>query len=125
MATRKSPLWVPDRGEIIFIQYNPQIGGEMPDDHPMLVISAQAFAERTGIVVGFPMTHAGIHADNPFAIEVKEAKGETGYVLVHQPKSFDWRMRHARPHPLGAGHVRLLNIALKRFDAVFSICSHL
>jgi mRNA interferase MazF len=30
----------------------------MPDDHPMLVISTKAFNERTGLVVGFPMTHA-------------------------------------------------------------------
>ena len=124
MVARQSPFWVPDRGEVIFIQYNPKVGKEMPDDHPMLVISAKAFAERTGIVVGFPMTHAGFHADNPFAIEVKDVGGETSYVLTHQPKSFDWRLRHARPHPLGTGHARLLNAVLKRFDTVFGICAH-
>lgn len=74
MATRKSALWVPERAEIIFIQYNPAVGEEMPDDHPMLVISAKAFAERTGIVVGLPMTHAHQHADNPFAIAALGAK---------------------------------------------------
>ena len=42
MATRKSLLWVPERGEIIFIQYNPQVGKEMPNDHPMLVISTKS-----------------------------------------------------------------------------------
>jgi mRNA interferase MazF len=124
MASHKSPLWVPERAEIIFIQYNPQAGKEMPDDHPMLVVSAKAFAERTGLVVGFPMTHAEFHADNPFAIAVPGAKGEVGYVLVHQPKSFDWRQRNARPHPLGTGHTKLLAAALKRFDSVFSICNH-
>ena len=122
MATRKSTLWVPERAEIIFIQYNPAVGGEMPDDQPMLVISTKAFAERTGLVVGFPMTHAERHADNPFAIAAPGAKGETGYLLTHQPKSFDWRARHARPHPWGTGHNRLLTAALKRFDPVFGIC---
>ena len=62
MATRKSALWVPERAEIIFIPYNPAVGEEMPDDHPMLVISTKPFAERTGLVVGFPMTHAKRHA---------------------------------------------------------------
>jgi len=122
VATRKPALWVPERAEIIFIQYNPAIGGEMPDDHPMLVISTRAFAERTGIVVGFPMTHAERHASNPFAIAAPGSGGAPGYLLTHQPKSFDWRARNARPHPSGTGHTRLLAAALKRFDAVFGIC---
>lgn len=124
MATRKSPLWVPERAEIIFIQYSPQVGKEMPSDHPMLVMSAKAFAEKTAIVVGFPMTHSEHHADNPFAVAAPGAKGEVGYVIVSQPKSFDWRERNARPHPWGAGHTKLLGVALRRFDSVFGICNH-
>jgi len=93
----------------------------MPDDHPMPVISTKAFNERTGLVVGFPMTHAERHADNPFAIPAPGAKGEPGYLLTHQPKSFDWRERNALPHPWSAGHTKLLAAALKRFDAVFSM----
>ena len=124
MATRKPSLWMPERAEIIFVQYNPSVGEEMPDDHPMLVISTKAFAERTGIVVGFPMTHAERHATNPFAIAAPGARGEPGYLLTHQPKSFDWRERNARPHPWGTGHTKLLDAALKRFDTVFGICKH-
>lgn len=124
MATRRSSLWVPERAEIIFIQYNPAVGEKMPDDHPMLVVSTKPFAERTGLVVGFPMTHSERHADNPFAIAAPGATGETGYLLVHQPKSFDWRERNARPHPWGTGHTKLLASALKRFDVVFNICNH-
>jgi mRNA interferase MazF len=124
MATRRSPLWVPERAEIIFIQYSPHVGKEMPNNHPMLVMSAKALAEKTGIVVGFPMTHAEHHADNPFAIAAPGAKGEIGYVMVNQPKSFDWRERNARPHPWGTGHTKLLGAALKRFDSVFGVCEH-
>jgi mRNA interferase MazF len=123
MATNKS-LWVPERAEIIFIQYNPAVGKEMPDDHPMLVISTQAFTQRTGIVVGFPMTHSDRHADNPFAIAAPGNKGQVGYLLTHQPKSFDWLERKARPHPRGKGHTKLLADALKRFDTVFAVCQH-
>ena len=124
MTSRKSPLWVPERAEIIFIQYSPHVGEEMPNDHPMLVVSTKAFAERTGIVMGFPMTHSESHANNPFAITAPGAKGERGYLLTHQPKSFDWRLCNARPHPWGTGHTKLLASALKRFDAVFGICNH-
>ncbi len=117
-------LWVPERAEIIFIQYSPHIGVEMPNDHPMLVMSTKAFAERTGVVVGFPMTHAEYNADNPFAIPAKGKNAEVGYVLVHQPKSFDWKLRHARPHSWGVGHTKLLSAVLTRFDSIFNVCEH-
>ena len=64
-------------------------------------------------------SHAESHADNPFAVAAPGAKGEPGYLLTHQRKSFDWRERNARPHPLSTGHTKLLAAALKRFDAVF------
>lgn len=105
IATRKSARWVPERAEIIFIPYNPAVGEEMPDDHPMPVRSAKTFAKRTGIVVGFRMKQAQRHADNPFAIAAPSAKGEPGYLLTHQPKSFDWRERNARPHPWATGRI--------------------
>ena len=88
----------------------------------MLVISTKAFAEKTGVVVGFLMTHSDQHSDNPFALTATGAKGEVGYVLTHQPKSFDWRQRNGRPYTLGTGHTKLLSAALKRFDTVFNIC---
>jgi mRNA interferase MazF len=83
---------------MIWIDFNPQVGSEMKDEHPMLVLSTRAFNERTGIVIGLPMTHAASNETNPFAVKYTGPKSEVGYVLTHQPKSFDWRQRLARPH---------------------------
>jgi mRNA interferase MazF len=98
------PKWVPDRQEIIWIDCNPQAGTEMRDVHPMLVLSPRAFNLKTGLVIGLPMTTAEYNATNPFAINTGRAAGRSAgkscYVLCHQPKSFDWRRRRARPHPL-------------------------
>ena len=91
--------WVPDRRDIIWIDYNPQRGQEMRDLHPMMVLSPRAFNERTRIVIGLPMTTAESNETNPFAIKFIGPKGRVSYVLAHQPKSFDWRVRGARPHP--------------------------
>lgn len=70
----------------------------------MHVLSPQAFNLKTGLVIGLPMTTAEYNATNPFAIAVGAGAGrkagKTSYVLCHQPKSFDWRARHAKPHPL-------------------------
>lgn len=94
-----SKQWVPDRRDMIWINFNPQVGGEMKDEHPMLVLSSKIFNERTGLVIGLPMTHAAFNETNPFAVKYTGPKNEVGYVLTHQPKSFDWRLRGARPHP--------------------------
>ncbi len=104
MVTRRRSGWVPDRQDIVWIDCNPQAGAEMRDLHPMLVLSPAAFNARTGLVIGLPMTTATYNATNPFAVAVGSASGrkagKTSYVLCHQPKSFDWRARHAKPHPL-------------------------
>jgi mRNA interferase MazF len=105
--------WIPDRKEIIWIDCNPQVGQEMRDIHPFLVLSPRIFNEKTSLVIGLPMTTAEYNADNPFAVVVGQTKGKktekNSYVLCHQPKSFDWRLRGAKPHQLG-----------KLTDALFS-----
>ncbi|MEK6210352.1 MAG: type II toxin-antitoxin system PemK/MazF family toxin [Pseudomonadota bacterium] len=96
---------MPDRQDIIWIDCNPQVGQEMRDVHPFLVLSPRIFNAKTSLVIGLPMTTAEYNADNPFAVAVGQARGrktgQTSYVLCHQPKSFDWRLRGAKPHPLG------------------------
>jgi mRNA interferase MazF len=106
VSASKSAAWVPDRQEVIWIDCNPQAGREMRDVHPFLVLSPRIFNSRTSLVIGLPMTTAEYNADNPFAVAagVATGRGKTGktsYVLCHQPKSFDWRMRSAKAHPLG------------------------
>ena len=95
---------MPDRQDIIWIDCNPQAGREMHDLHPFLVLSPQAFNDKTALVLGLPMTTAAYNADNPFALAVGPATGRktglTSYVLCHQPKSFDWRVRGGKPHPM-------------------------
>ena len=90
---------------MIWIDCNPQAGGEMRDLHPMLVLSPGGFNARTGLVIGLPMTTAAYNATNPFALAIGAAggrkAGKTSYVLCHQPKSFDWRARGAKPQSVG------------------------
>ena len=91
--------WSPDRRDMIWINCNPQAGREMKDIHPLLVLSPRTFNERTGIVIGLPMTTAPFNDTNPFAVKFVGPKGVASYILGHQPKSFDWRTREAKPHP--------------------------
>ena len=99
--SRKIVAWCPDRQDMIWIDFNPQAGREMRDPHPLAVLSPHSFNERTGIVIGLPMTTAEYNASNPFAVKADAKRGVASYILTHQPKSFDWRARRAKPHPMG------------------------
>ncbi len=91
--------WAPDRRDMVWIDCNPQAGREMRDVHPFLVLSPRAFNERTGIVIGLPMTTAISNENNPFAVKYNGPGQKVSYILSHQPKSYDWRSRAAKPHP--------------------------
>lgn len=95
----------------------------MKDIHPLLVLSPKIFNARTSRVIGLPMTTAEYNADNPFAMAVGVAKtrgkaGKTRYVLCHQPKSFDWRVRLAKAHPLGRVPDALFAEACERLNQI-------
>ncbi|MDO8413652.1 MAG: type II toxin-antitoxin system PemK/MazF family toxin [Gallionellaceae bacterium] len=123
---RKRNTWVPDRQDIIWIDCNPQVGQEMRDVHPFLVLSPRIFNVKTSLVIGLPMTTAEYNSDNPFAVAVGKAAsarkaGQVSYVLCHQPKSFDWRLRRAKAHPLGALSNALFVQVCERLNQIISL----
>ncbi|MBI1783970.1 type II toxin-antitoxin system PemK/MazF family toxin [Candidatus Sumerlaeota bacterium] len=124
-AAGKPKPWVPGRQDIIWIECNPQVGHEMRDVHPFLVISPRIFNEKTSLVIGLPMTTAEYNSDNPFAVAVGKAsgrkRGQTSYVLCHQPKSFDWRLRKAKSHPLGALSNALFVQVCERLNQIIQV----
>ena len=118
--------WVPDRQSVIWIDCNPQMGREMKDVHPFLVLSPQAFNEKTSLVIGLPMTTAAYNVDNPFAVAIGAAAsgrkaGQTSYVLCHQPKSFDWRLRGAKAHPMGILPVDAFSQVCERLNQIIQL----
>jgi mRNA interferase MazF len=124
-AAGKRKPWAPDRQDIIWIDSNPQVGREMRDVHPFLVLSPRIFNEKTSLVIGLPMTTAEYNSDNPFAVAVGKASGrktgQTSYVLCHQPKSFDWRLRQAKTHPLGALSNALFMQVCERLNQIIQV----
>ena len=122
MTTRKP--YRPDRADIVWIQHDPQIKREMKGMHPMMVLSRKAFDERTGLVIGLPLTCAGFNAHNSFAVPVSGHGKEVGYMFCHQPKSSDWKVRGGGKHPWGVAPKRILRQALDKLDVVCGVCEH-
>ena len=113
--------WIPDRRGIIWIDCNPQSGREMRDIHPFLVLSPKSFNGRTGIVIGLPMSTAPFNETNPFAIKFVEPVNKVSYILGHQPKSFDWRARGAKPHPWNEVPVEVFELACGTLNQIIAI----
>ena len=72
----------------------------MRDIHPMVVLTTRAYNERTGLVIGLPMSTAAFNATNPFAVD-NSAKDGVSDIICNQPKSMDWRLRGAKSHTWG------------------------
>lgn len=66
--------WIPERQDVIWIDCSPQIGREMRNRHPFVVLSPKAFNDKTSLVLGLPMTTAEYNKDNPFAVVVGKTK---------------------------------------------------
>ena len=85
--------YVPDRGHIIWLDFNPQAGHEQAGHRPAMVLSPKIYNEKAGLAICCPITSKV--RDYPFAVAIAKKQGG-GCVLVDQIKSLDWRVRRAR-----------------------------
>jgi mRNA interferase MazF len=84
--------YVPDRGDAVWLQFNPQAGHEQAGRRPALVLSPAAYNGKVGLAVLCPITSQS--KGYPFEVAVSTRK-LTGVVLSDQVKSLDWRVRQA------------------------------
>jgi hypothetical protein len=79
--------------------------------------------ERAGREVVQWRRNAGpeYNGTNPFALRIDIPGKKTGYILVHQPKSFDWRARGAKPHPLKQAPEDVLTLACRALNQIIDI----
>jgi mRNA interferase MazF len=79
--------WVPDAGDIIWIEFDPQAGHEQAGHRPALVLSSADYNGFTGLLFCVPMTTR----TKGYKFEVPIAGKRGGVALADQVKSFDWR----------------------------------
>ncbi len=86
--------YVPDRGELVWLEFNPQAGHEQAGRRPALVISPRAYNEKVGLALFCPITSQ--IQGYPFEVVLPRGLKVTGAVLSDQIKSLDWRARQAK-----------------------------
>ena len=87
--------YLPQAGDIAWLDFDPQAGREQAKRRPALVLTDQAYNRASGLVVVCPLTSA--RKPYPFALPVVVDKVE-GSVLVDHLKSLDWKVRNATFH---------------------------
>ena len=86
--------WAPDRGEIVWLNFNPQAGSEQAGHRPALVISPKAYNSKVGLAIFCPITSE--EKQYPFEVRLPDKLDTSGVILVDQVKCLDWRVRQAK-----------------------------
>ncbi|CNI66212.1 MULTISPECIES: endoribonuclease MazF [Yersinia] len=83
--------YVPDAGDIVWLDFDPQAGHEQAGHRPALVLSPAVYNEKVGLMLCCPMTTQ----IKGYPFEVLIAGTRPSAVLSDQIKSLDWRKRNA------------------------------
>lgn len=84
--------YVPEAGDIVWLEFDPQAGHEQAGHRPALVLSPAAYNGRRGMMICCPMSSR----IRGYPFEVVVPGDEPSVVLADQVKSLDWVARRAR-----------------------------
>ena len=83
---------IPDRGDIVYLDFNPQSGREQAGRRPAIVLSPKAFNQTTGYASVCPISQTnrqwGFHVHLPAGLKI------SGVIITDQLKNLDFRARN-------------------------------
>jgi mRNA interferase MazF len=86
--------YLPDRGDIVFLDFNPIKGHEQRGYKPALIISPASYSDRSSLALFLPITSQ--QKGYPFEVLLPEGLQARGVILADQIKSLDWRARQIK-----------------------------
>ncbi len=99
--------YVPEAGDIVMMDFDPQVGHEQAKRRPALVLTDRRYNRASGLAVVCPLTSK--RKPYPFALPIVVDQVE-GAVLVDQLKTIDWAGRksafHSKAEPALVNKVR-------------------
>jgi len=90
MVARRT--YVPERGDIVWLDFNPVRGHEQGGRRPALVVSSQKYNAKSGLALVCPVTSQ--IKGYPFEVDFK-MKEVQGVILADQIRGIDWTQRNA------------------------------
>jgi mRNA interferase MazF len=86
--------YVPNRGDAVWISFDPRVGHEQAGRRPAVVLSPEAYNGKVGLAILCPITNQV--KGYPFEVVIPPDCKVGGVVLADQAKSLDWRVRKAK-----------------------------
>ena len=85
--------YVPTRGDVVWLSFDPQAGHEQAGRRPAVVVSPETYNGRVGLALCCPITSK--RKGYPFEVGIPDGLAVHGVILADQVKSLDWRARNA------------------------------
>jgi mRNA interferase MazF len=86
--------FVPDRGDLVWLTFDPQAGREQACHRPALVLSPKAYNQRSGLAILCPITSQ--IKGYPFEVVLPHGSVVRGAILADHVRSLDWKIRKAK-----------------------------
>ena len=86
--------YIPDRGDVVWLEFNPQAGHEQSGHRPALIVSPRSYNQKAGLALFCPITSQ--LKGYPFEVMLPREGKAPGAILSDQIKSLDWRARKAK-----------------------------
>jgi mRNA interferase MazF len=85
--------YVPDAGDVVWLDFNPQAGREQAGRRPALVLSPLLYNDKAGLAIACPITSKP--KGYPFEVALPTNFKIAGVILSDHLKSIDWKERRA------------------------------
>jgi mRNA interferase MazF len=85
--------YIPDRGDAVWLVFDPQAGHEQAGRRPAIVLSPQAYNAKSSLSIVCPITSRV--KGYPFEVTLPSNFPIQGVILSDQIKSLDWKVRKA------------------------------
>ena len=86
--------YAPERGDVVWLQFDPQAGHEQAGRRPAVTLSPRLYNEKVGLGLFCPVTSH--QKGYPFEVRIPDGLAVSGVALCDQVKSFDWQARQAQ-----------------------------
>lgn len=86
--------YVPERGDVVWLEFDPQAGHEQAGHRPAVVLSPRVYNQKSALALFCPITSR--IKGYPFEVVLPPDVPVKGAVLCDQVKSLDWQARRAR-----------------------------
>ncbi len=86
--------YIPQRGDLVVLTFDPQSGHEQKGRRPAIVISNYMFNKHTRLAIVCPITNK--RRNVPFHVPIPAQSSLTGYIMVEQTKSIDFSSRQMK-----------------------------